>query len=440
MKLLILKETHPEENRVALTCDLVSKYQKSGFEVPWTELVSTLSDTVLQEKFVSRRKDSIYDTDGIVVACEQKSEPITNFTTVKNPTNKMAFKMLLTEQCAETVVQEVEWNPSAQGYLIPRIRIQPVTVGSARIEYVTGNNARFILSSGIGPGAKVLIRRSGDVIPAIHRIIFPSQTNELLPVGIEWKWDGDADTASHIVVKNLSNNDVLKSRLLHFAKTFEIPGFGPGVADKLFKANIQTVEQLLKADSKALCAAIGKTNGVKLEAALKEKCTTATEMDWMIASSCLPRGIGKSKLEVLFQAEKNPTLWNTNLPAALTGWSNQSLQEFLNFLPTYKQWRLVNTPSIAYPILPRPPSPIANSNHFISGTVCFSGFRSKELEKFCSEKGLKMADSVTTSLTYLVVPDEELESESGKVKKAKAYKVKILPKSTFLRDVLGRNI
>ena len=33
MKLLILKETHPEESRVALTCDLVSKYQKLGFEV-----------------------------------------------------------------------------------------------------------------------------------------------------------------------------------------------------------------------------------------------------------------------------------------------------------------------------------------------------------------------------------------------------------------------
>lgn len=33
MKLLILKETHPAENRVAITCDLVSKYQKLGFEV-----------------------------------------------------------------------------------------------------------------------------------------------------------------------------------------------------------------------------------------------------------------------------------------------------------------------------------------------------------------------------------------------------------------------
>lgn len=408
-----------------------------GFEIPWTERVSSLSDALLEEKFTSRRKDSMYDTDGIVVADEQKSDPIVKTTSVKNPTSKMAFKMLLSEQCASTTVEEVEWNPSAQGYLIPRIRIQPVTVGSARIEYVTGNNARFILSNGIGPGAKVLIRRSGDVIPAIHRILWPSPTNELLPVGLEWKWDGDADSASHIVVKNMSNSEVLKSRLFHFAKTFEIPGFGPGIAEKLFKANIQSVETLLKVDTKTLCTAIGKTNGTKLEAALKDKLSTASEMDWMIASSCLPRGVGKSKLEILFQAEKNPTLWTSNLPATLTGWSNENLQEFLQSMPTYTQWRTLNTPTIPYPILPRSSSPPL---HRMSGTVCFSGFRSKELEKFCAEKGLKMVDSVTTSLTYLVVPDDEEDSESSKVKKAKSYKVKILSKSTFLRDVLGRNI
>jgi len=33
MKLLVLKETHPSENRVALTPDLIAKYQKSGLEI-----------------------------------------------------------------------------------------------------------------------------------------------------------------------------------------------------------------------------------------------------------------------------------------------------------------------------------------------------------------------------------------------------------------------
>ena len=32
MKLLVLKETHPAENRVALTPELILKYQKFGFE------------------------------------------------------------------------------------------------------------------------------------------------------------------------------------------------------------------------------------------------------------------------------------------------------------------------------------------------------------------------------------------------------------------------
>ena len=33
MKLLVLKENAANENRVALTVDLIAKYQKSGFEI-----------------------------------------------------------------------------------------------------------------------------------------------------------------------------------------------------------------------------------------------------------------------------------------------------------------------------------------------------------------------------------------------------------------------
>ena len=106
--------------------------REAGFEVPWNITIAEahINDNDLGTFLKLRREKSVYDTDGIVVADNVAS---VTPNTVKNPTTKMAFKMVIADQCAETTIVEVEWNASAQGYLIPRLQIEPVVVGSARI-------------------------------------------------------------------------------------------------------------------------------------------------------------------------------------------------------------------------------------------------------------------------------------------------------------------
>jgi DNA ligase (NAD+) len=389
--------------------------KKAGFEIPWISVASEkfMNDENLGKVLIERREKSIYDTDGIVV-CENVAPPLSKQTTLKNPTYKVAFKMLLTDQCAETTIQEIEWNPSAQGFLIPRIRIEPVVVGTARIEYVTGHNARFVVDNKLGIGARIVIRRSGDVIPAVQRVVLPC-TQPLMPTQDKWKWkwQNNDTSAAHIVLnEDVLTKEVLAARLVIFAKTLDIAGLGPGVAVKLVDAGLDTLVKVWKADGETLGKVIGKGNGAKITQQLST--LKPTESQLMVASSLLPRGVGELKLKTLFDSEPDARKWKA-LPV-LAGWSADTLDELKASMGPYEEWRRTELTQFPYPILP---SPVSKEVKPLKGTLCFTGVRSKELEAVLESAGWKIVDTVSSKLTVLIVADGEANAMTGKAKKAR---------------------
>jgi NAD-dependent DNA ligase len=406
--------------------------KEAGFEVPWNIAVGEAEFT--EESLASflrlRREKSVYDTDGIVVA-ENVVSPIARV--VKNPTSKMAFKMVIADQCAETTIVEVEWNASAQGYLIPRLQIEPVVVGSARIEFVTAHNAKFVVDNKLAPGARIVIRRSGDVIPAVDRVVTAAAAPKM-PNGSEgsqWKWDANA---THLVqiAGTVVSTEVLKAQLVHFAKTMEIVGMGPGVVAKLVDAGVDSVRKLFGTKSTDLVRILGKTLGPKIEAELEAISGRATEIQLMVASSRMPRLIGDTKLKVLFDLKADPRQWST-LPAP-QGWSADKLADLIAVLSTYETWRQSETPHIPYPILPAA-APVAVAPSVAKGTVCFTGVRSKELESQLETAGWKVVSSVSGKLGVLIVADTDGADTSEKAKKAQDLGVRILKISSVKKEL-----
>ena len=86
---------------------------------------------------------------------------------------------------AITDIIDIEWNISKDAYIIPTIILKPCIISGIEIKRVTGNNAKHVISNKLGPGAKVKIIRSGDVIPKIIDVIKPG--NVKLPPG-DWTW------------------------------------------------------------------------------------------------------------------------------------------------------------------------------------------------------------------------------------------------------------
>jgi DNA ligase (NAD+) len=392
--------------------------QQLEFETAWAIGVPKgyMTDEKLGKFLLDRRTQSKYDTDGIVIS---ENIHVDQPTTVKNPTHKVAFKMLLTDQCAETTIVEVEWNPSAQGYLIPRLQVTPVVVGTARIEYVTAHNARFVVDNKLAPGAKILIRRSGDVIPAVERVVVPAAEPKM-PSSHPWKWLENNSTSAHIILDKEKSEEtpkeVLQARLVLFAKTFDIAGLGPGIATKLVDAGITTPGKLCSSSESAIATAIGSGNGKKLLAQLNLVGTKVSELKLMVASAALPRGVGETKLTTLFQAQADPRNWH-QLPE-LAGWTASTLHELVAALPAYVKWREAEFPHWAYPILPSPADPVETTPLEKKGTLCFTGVRSKPLEALLKAAGWETVDTVSSKLNVLVIPDGD-ETDTGKVKKAR---------------------
>ena len=401
--------------------------EKAGFMVPWWMGVQPTEEN-LKELFMSRRASSAYDTDGIVVGIDRV--PLKVGLGVKPPKDCMAFKMPVSDQSAVTTVEEVLWAPSAQGYLIPRIRIKPVQIGGAKIEFCTGHNAATIVDKGIGPGAQIKVRRSGDVIPTLDSVLVAVEGS--LPTGYDWEWasssSGAKGAATHIKLVG-DSPDQLASQLHLFAKTIDIPGLGPANCKALIEAGITGPAALWSQTAEKLSATLGPKTGATLYANLREKLLSPdlTELTLLVASNKMPRSVGETKLTALMAIEPNLDNW-INMTVVPQGWTEDSFQTFQETFPNYLVWRRTELSFI--------PMAKAKAVTVPEMTVCFTGFRDKTLEEQASKK-FHIASTVSSKLNVLVIPDGSDSHESEKVKKAKAVgKVEILQRGEFVRKYL----
>lgn len=415
---------------------------EEGFEVPWNMVTPIIADNNLANALVYRREESTYDIDGIVVG--ENNVPVKDTSdTVNNPKDMRAFKMPMGDQEAKTEVVDILWSASYQGYWIPRLQIQPVMIGGSRIEYLTGHNARFILDNQVGKGAKIVIRKSGDVIPTLDRVLEKSSTIQL-PDGV---WDGPENTASHLKLREgqeEENDDVVLKKLEHFAKTLDIPHLGPGLCIKLISDSIVSPRDLVIVSYNDLVKAIGEGMAKKVYPAIATQVEKASEMTLMIASSLMPRGVGESKLKSLFALNPDPRQW----PSIKTceGWSSSALVAFWPKLKAYEVWRQQELSMIAYPRISKPSLKVgkpkveaallhpATKKEFF----CFTGFRSAEIQSKLEAKGHEITPSLTKKTTVLVVTDQDaLNANTEKIKKAREAGTRILTREQLIQEYLS---
>jgi DNA ligase (NAD+) len=402
-----------------------------GYELPWFRVVAAATEADLAAALLERRAGGTYDTDGIVVAHDR--EP-TRPAVGKNPKDAVAFKMPLADQSAITTLEGVMWKPSAQGYLIPTLRFQPVEIGGAKIEFCTGHNARTVVDKGLGPGATVRIRRSGDVIPTLDAVLVAAAAAALPPTGT-WRWEKDDSTATHIVTASATNAQTV-AQLQHFFKVLGVASMGPSNCEALVNAGLTGPGPIAAATTERLEAVLGPKTGASLYANLRTATSVATEATLMMASSQMPRGVGESKLKALFDVCQEWEYWAERVTTPPAGWTATSLQAFLIAIPAYKEWRtvhlgwLTNSKVATAAQLPQLPS---------KGILCFTGFREKDLEARATAAGFAISATLSNKVTLLVTPDPPKQAGAEKLAKARTNGTAILTRTEFIQKFLSNN-
>jgi DNA ligase (NAD+) len=414
--------------------------RSAGFEVPWWMHATTLKEQDLAAALQSRRAESPYDTDGIVVGYNQPPQSECTVDRCRNPKDAVAFKMPLADQAAETTVRAVHWGTSNQGYLIPKLEFDPVTIGSATIQFCTAHNAKTVAEKGLGPGAQIVIRRSGDVIPKLDAVLKAAGLPSFPPEG-SYEWDA---TRTHIrmAASSAPSKEVQVARLGHFLKTLDIPGAGPATAIALVEAGVTGPQALWSSSSEQLSKVLGPKTGEALWSNLRKALDAADEKLLMIASSQMPRGIGETKLKALLELHPDPSRWKevagAVAVAAPKGWTAQSLTTFLTeYAASYELWRHSELSWIPYPKRAAATSTTKAASTAPKQVLCFTGFRDKALEQAAQARGHIVSPSLTGKVTILLVPDGTSgQAPSEKVKAAQAKGIRILSRSEFQAQYL----
>jgi len=360
-------------------------------------------ETLLQDIYQQQRSEGAYDIDGIVLssATTALEKP-----SLSNPKDTVAFKMALEEQLAETTVKKVEWNLSRKGILIPLIYIEPVTIGGSTISKVTGHNAKFIVESGLGPGAAVIIRRSGDVIPIIDTVQVPVEA--ALPEAGTFTWDG-----VHIKPAIQTTGDPAR-QLLHSLKVLGVKGAGEAAASALVEAGYLTIFDIVKAPMTTIQASVGTATGQKIKDGVAAAIIDASLSTQILTYPLLPSGLGASRIEAFVAAGAN---FDAGMPE---GFGPQTWEALYNARKGINAW-IAQFPAKAKAI-----KMVAAT---IKGTVCLTGFRDADLKKRAEAAGWTVKDNLTKDCKYLIVPT--LPFESTKVDQASKNGIPIITKAAF---------
>ena len=122
-----------------------------------------------RDRWMDRRQSLAYEIDGLVFKVDSTRTQRRLGATAKAPRWAIAAKPLA--QQAETLIEGIDVQVGRTGAITPRAHLKPVTIGGVTVARATLHNFDEIERLGLQIGDRVLVERSGDVIPKVLRVV-----------------------------------------------------------------------------------------------------------------------------------------------------------------------------------------------------------------------------------------------------------------------------
>lgn len=128
------------------------------------------------EGWQEKRGDLPYEIDGIVVKVDSLEDQKKLGFTAKSPRWATAYKFPAEE--VVTTLRRIELNIGRTGVVTPTAILDPVTVAGSTVQRATLHNEDIIREQDIKLGDRLLIKKAGDVIPKVVRVLVDERTGE----------------------------------------------------------------------------------------------------------------------------------------------------------------------------------------------------------------------------------------------------------------------
>lgn len=216
--------------------------------VPVNRLAERCADLAGVQDFCARleerRHELDYEIDGVVIKVDDMTLQDRLGVKSRSPRWAVAYKFPAAEE--QTTVNDILVSVGRTGALTPVADLEPVFVGGATVSRASMHNQDEVARKDVRVGDRVMIRRAGDVIPEVVRVLDPDRDGrpepfrlpDHCPVCNSEVRRLEGEVAVRCV--NLSCPARVKESIFHFgSKTgLDIDGLGTKLVDQLVDSGL----------------------------------------------------------------------------------------------------------------------------------------------------------------------------------------------------------
>lgn len=403
-----------------------------GFKVPEYNSDLKGSEDYYTNLVIFFKQESEYELDGVVLDVnDPQSRKIVHS---KGQAPSIKYKVRDASNIAVATVKQVVYTASKDGFIKPRVEIHPVDLCGVKISFATGFNAKFISDGGIGPGAKIKITRSGDVIPYITEVVYPVAPQ--LPSETQFgKWEWNDTGVDAVIIDSSSNTDVLVNKLTDTFTKLKIANLKSGNVQQLVEGGYDTLESILTMDYTDMYMLLGE-NGKKIYNSIEERLTNIYWPDFVGSLNMLGRGISINTITSLYNAFQGDTskMYSIQEINSVPGFDTKTASLIVDNIAEVEKLidDLVANGRLTIQQYVTPTAP--SGSKFSGKNLVFTGFRAPDLEQAVMDEGGTIKSGISSAVNILVCAD--VNSASGKAKKARELGIEIIDRRELERRLL----
>ncbi len=424
--------------------DVVKALHALGLRTcPEAKLVEGISGCLAYYSNIGKKRAKLaYEIDGVVYKVNSLRWQHELGFVSRAPRWAIAHKFPAQEET--TIVRDVEFQVGRTGALTPVARLEPIFVGGVTVSNATLHNMDELQRKDVRIGDTVVVRRAGDVIPEIVKVVGERRPSNARIVVLPTQCPvcgSDVERSEGEVVARCVGGLFCaaqrKEALRHFAsrRAMNIEGFGPKLVDQLVDLNIvKTPADLysLTAEQLAELEHLGDKSAQKLMAALdKSKDTTYPRFLYSLGiadvgeatASALASDFGS--LDELLAADDERLQQVADVGPIVAANIRAFFHEHHNLEVIDK----LRAAGVHWPAVERTRKDelrLAGKTFVITGTL--TSMTRDEAKARLQALGAKVAGSVSKNTTFVVVGD----SAGTKAQKARELDLPTLTETNFL--------
>ena len=402
---------------------------------PETIVLKGLKACLLYYHTISKRRSSLgYDIDGVVFKVNDfKQQEIMGFVS-RAPRWSIAYKFPPEEEL--TQVLDIEVQVGRTGALTPVARLEPVFVGGVTVTSATLHNEDEIKRKDVRVGDTVIVRRAGDVIPEVLKVVLERRPENTRAFKMPTKCpicDSDIEREEGEAVIRCSGGLYCSAQqvqaIIHFAsrRAMNIDGLGDKLIEQLVgKELIRNVSDLygLQQTQLTCLERMAKKSASNIISALNN--SKKTTLDRFLYALGI-REVGDATARSLANHFGNLSAIQSATQEALEGVADVGpivAKHIVTFFSQTHNQEVINnllTAGVHWPDVEiKTEQPLQGKTFVITGTL--KGMKREEVKQRLLALGAKVSGSVSKRTDYVVAGS----NPGTKVEKARQLDVEIL--------------